>query len=393
MANLLEKASIVLTPTGYSEDVIHNVKPSETPFGDMTLILNSTSTRIDENGLVVDVAKNIPRIDYSKGSGAILAELASTNQIRYSEDFSNALWLKTAVTLTSSTGTNPKGNSATIYAIQGAPAVGGLEANMVSAASGFGVGVSIWARKKSGVGTANVEIGYADSSNIYKNTVSVGSDWQRITYTSTSYTGATRFYVRPVSILAADTIEIWGAQMEKTAGAGQNGRVSSYIPTTSGSATRLRTNYINGGDATLIGAQEGVFFFEGAALNNAPVSRGITLSASNSASNRVALFFRSTTNEVLAIIQGSGGYISLVATGVTQTNFNKIAVKYKSGDCALWINGVEVDTNTQSLTFNSTLNQLAFNQGNGTLYMDGHIKQVVVFKEVLSDAELAALTS
>ena len=27
-AGLLDKASIVLTPTGYSEDVIHNVKPS-----------------------------------------------------------------------------------------------------------------------------------------------------------------------------------------------------------------------------------------------------------------------------------------------------------------------------------------------------------------------------
>ena len=37
MANLLEKASIVLTPTGYSSGVIHNVKPSESLFGDMTL--------------------------------------------------------------------------------------------------------------------------------------------------------------------------------------------------------------------------------------------------------------------------------------------------------------------------------------------------------------------
>ena len=112
MANLLEKASIVLTPTGYSSSLIHNVKPSESPFGDMTLIQGSTSTRIDSNGLVDNVAFNIPRIDYSKGSGAILSELASTNQIRYSEDFSNALWQKQGVTLTSSTGTNPASASA-----------------------------------------------------------------------------------------------------------------------------------------------------------------------------------------------------------------------------------------------------------------------------------------
>ena len=56
MANLLDKASIVLTPTGYSEDVIHNVKPSESPFGDMGLIKNGTSTRVNSQGLVETVA-------------------------------------------------------------------------------------------------------------------------------------------------------------------------------------------------------------------------------------------------------------------------------------------------------------------------------------------------
>ena len=124
MANLLEKASIVLTPTGYSEDAIHNVKPSESPFGDMTLVKNGTSTRVNENGLVVDNTTDIPRIDYSKGSGAILSEIGTTNQVRYSEDFSNALWTKDAVTITSSTKTNPRGVSQTVYNITRAPAPG-----------------------------------------------------------------------------------------------------------------------------------------------------------------------------------------------------------------------------------------------------------------------------
>ena len=393
MANLLEKASIVLTPTGYSSGLIHNVKPSESPFGDMTLTQGSTSTRIDSNGLVDNVALNIPRIDYSKGSGAILSELASTNQIRYSEDFSNVIWQKQGVTLTSSTGTNPKGESATIYAIQGQAAQGGLEAAMAFGASGNGVGVSCWVRKKSGVGTTNVEIGFGDSSSVYTSTVSVGADWQRITYTSVSYTSANRFYIDAEGTSADNTIEIWGAQLEKTASAGQAGRVSSYMPTTSGTTTRTRTNYLNGGDASLIGAQEGVLFVEAAAVVDSGVSRGIALSAANSAANRVALFYRSTNGQVLVIVQGSSGYISLVASGVTQTNFNKIAVKYKSGDLALWVNGVEADTNTQNLVFNAALSELAFDQGNGSLHFDGHVKQLAVFKEILSDAELAALTS
>lgn len=391
MANLLEKASIVLTPTGYSKDVVHNVKPSESPFGDITLIQNGTTTRVNASGLVVDNTTDIPRIDYSKGSGAILSELPSTNQIRYSEDFSNALWLTTGVTLTSSTGTNPRGNSATIYAIQGNPVTGGLEANMASSASSYGVGVSCWVRKKDGTGTTNVQIGMYDSGYFF-NTVSVGAEWQRITYTSTGSTTATRFYIRPQNILSADTIEVWGAQMEKTVGV-QEGRVTSYMPTTSGTATRTLDNYLNGGDSSLIGAQEGVIFIESAVLADAG-SRAVALSAANSAANRVVIFYSSISNTIQGRVQASATTIIPINGTVTDsTDFNKIAFKYKSGDLALWINGTEVATSTTAFTFNAALSELAFDQGNGSLHFDGHVKQLVVFKEALSDAELAALTS
>jgi len=393
MANLLEKASIVLTPTGYNVDSINNVKPSSAPFGDMTLIQAGTTTRVNASGLVVDNTTDIPRIDYSKGSGAILSELASTNQIRYSEDFSNVLWQKVGVTLTSSTGTNPRGVSATIYAIQGLAAQGGLEGAMASTATGQGVGVSIWARKKSGVGTTNVEIGFGDSSSVTSTTVSVGSDWQRIKYESINGTSANRFYIDAEGISADDTIEIWGAQLEKTAASSQDGRVSSYIPTTSASVTRARDNYLNGGDTSLIGAQEGVIFIEAAVLADAG-SRAIALSAANSAANRVVIFYSSTSNTIQGRVQASTTTtIAINGTVPNSTNFNKIAFKYKSGDLALWINGTEVQTSTTAFTFNAALSELAFDQGNGTLHMDGLVKQVVVFKEVLSDAELAALTS
>jgi hypothetical protein len=392
MANLLEKASIVLTPTGYSKDAIHNVKPSSAPFGDITLIQNGTTTRVNASGLVVDNTTDIPRIDYSKGSGAILSEVSSTNQIRYSEDFSNALWQDVGVTLTSSTGTNPRGQSSTIYAIQGAAAQGGLEAAMASTATGNGVGVSCWVRKKSGVGTTNVEIGFGDSSSVNTTTVSVGSAWQRITYKSTGYTSANRFYIDAEGISADNIIEIWGAQVEKTGG-GVVGKVSSYIPTTSASVTRARDNYLNGGDTTLIGAQEGVLFIESATLSNAG-SKAIALSAANSAANRVVIFYSSTSNTIQGRVQASTSTtIAINGTVPNNTNFNKIAFKYKSGDLALWINGTEVQTSTTAFTFNAALSELAFDQGNGTFHTDGHVKQLVVFKEVLSDAELAALTS
>ena len=388
-----KKASIVLLPTAYEKDTIHNVKPSSAPFGDMTLIQNGTTTRVNEKGLVVDNTTDVPRIDFSKGEGAILSELATTNQIRYSEDFSNVLWQKVGVTLTSSTGTNPRGESATIYAIQGQAAQGGLEGAMASSATGNGVGVSIWARKKSGVGTTNVEIGFGDSSNVTTNTVSVGADWKRITYESTGFTGANRLYIDAEGTSADNIIEIWGAQLEKTASTGQDGRVSSYIPTTSASVTRARDNYLNGGDTSLIGAQEGVFYIEAATFANAG-SKAIALSAANSAANRVVIFYSSTSNTIQGRVQASTTTtIPINGTVTDNTDFNKIAFKYKSGDLALWINGTEVATSTTAFTFNAALSELAFDQGNGTTHMDGLVKSVAVFKEVLSDAELAALTS
>jgi hypothetical protein len=392
MANLLDKASIILTPTAYSESSLKNVIPSSEPFGDMELVKDGTSTRVNESGLVETVATDIPRIDYSKGDGAILVELQGTNQARYSEDFSNVLWQKVGVTLTSSTGINPRGESATIYAIQGQAAQGGLEGAMASSATGQGVGVSCWVRKKNGVGTTNVEIGFGDSSTVTTNTVSVGSDWQRITYTSINGTAANRFYIDAEGILADDTIEIWGAQIEKST-SGQDGKVTSYIPTTSGSVTRERDNYSGGGGSTLIGQTEGVFFFEGASLHDAETGRGMSLSDS-SPTNRVILYFDFASQKLRGTIRdGLGANIVLTGTVSDQTAFNKVAIKYKSGDIALWINGTEVETSTATFSFTSDLNELAFDQGNPANHMEGFIKQVIVYKEALTDAEITALTS
>ena len=123
-------------------------------------------------------------------------------------------------------------------------------------------------------------------------------------------------------------------------------------------------------------------------------SRAIALSAANSAANRVVIFYSSASNTIQGRVQASTTTtIPINGTVSNATDFNKIAFKYKSGDLALWINGSEVATSSTSFTFNAALSELAFDQGNGTLQMNGLVKQLAVFDEALSDAELAALTS
>ena len=55
MANLLQKASIVLTPTAYDDGKVLCAKPSEAPYGDFDFSRNSAATRVNAQGLVENV--------------------------------------------------------------------------------------------------------------------------------------------------------------------------------------------------------------------------------------------------------------------------------------------------------------------------------------------------
>jgi hypothetical protein len=71
---------------------------------------------------------------------------------------------------------------------------------------------------------------------------------------------------------------------------------------------------------------------------------------------------------------------------------NKICIKYKLNDFALWINGVEVHTDLSG-TVPTGLNSIQFNNGASTLPFLGNAKQLIIFPTVLTDAQLAELTS
>ena len=55
MPNLLQKASIVLTPTAYDDGKVLCAKPSEAPYGDFDFSRNSAATRVNAQGLVENV--------------------------------------------------------------------------------------------------------------------------------------------------------------------------------------------------------------------------------------------------------------------------------------------------------------------------------------------------
>jgi hypothetical protein len=87
--SLFETASLVVTPNGVKTSKLYAIKPTDGS-GDLDVVRATSATRVDANGLV-----EIPR----------------TNLATYSEQFDNALWVKTRATITSNSTTAPDGTS------------------------------------------------------------------------------------------------------------------------------------------------------------------------------------------------------------------------------------------------------------------------------------------
>ena len=71
----------------------------------------------------------------------------------------------------------------------------------------------------------------------------------------------------------------------------------------------------------------------------------------------------------------------------------KIALKYKSGDSSVWVNGEKVHPDLDTFSFTNSLSSINFDYGNGNNDFRGGVRQLLYFNEALSDTELERLTS
>jgi hypothetical protein len=383
---LLNKASIILTPTGYKAGTLYNVAPIDEPYEDFDFARTSTATRINSSGLVSNVATGVPRISYDSNgdNGHILLEPTSTNLVPYSENFEDSSWSNASIgtTPTLEGGYTAPDGSNSAYKI--------TNANQDSFwFSSFLIGAdnsrTIWARTVSGTGTAQLT---SHNSNT-NNTFNLTETWQRFEVNgTTSGTGSTSFYA--VDFRGSGTLTellIWGAQAEALSYA------TSYIPTLTGSQEVRETETATGaGSADLINSTEGVLYAEIAALADDGTNRCIALS-DGTADDRVTLVLANDSNKIRAIVKSNGSTSFDEEYQVTSTlDYHKVAIKYKANDFALWIDGVERFTDTSG-SAPIGLNELAFDTGISILNFYGKCKALAVFNEALSDSELTQLTT
>ena len=168
---------------------------------------------------------------------------------------------------------------------------------------------------------------------------------------------------------------------------------TSYIPTSGSTVTRNQDIFTRDGIGSLINSQEGVLFLEIAALSNDGTNRAISIS-DGTLNNRIFVFYSTSSNQVR--VQGKVGNVvqfSFTESILNATNFIKLAIKYKENDFALWLDGVEVDTDSSGVTFPAdTLNELQFAVGGTSSRFFGKVKQLQVYESALTDEQLLQLT-
>ena len=361
---------------------------------------------------------NVPRIDYTGGGCPhILAEPQRTNLITYSEDFSQSVWADYDVSVLTNQTNSPEGiqNAAkvtenTINAQHLVQYVFSQNASTNYSLSvfiksngrdyfGMNIGASrLYANFDLLNGTVTqVNSNGTDFNNESASISSYGNGWYKCIlsgYAITSAGGYIRLGIRQTlgtgnsQSYTGDGVSglyLWGGSLEV------GSYPTSYIPTSGSTVTRNQDIFTRDGIGSLINSTEGVLFAEMAAFSNDGTNRKIALS-DGTGSNLVRFYFSNSSNRVVAQVKvGGSTQVTFDITGITVTNFNKVALKYKENDFAIWINGVERGTDTSGTT-PSSMNKIAFDNGAGSDYFYGKVKQLQVYNTALTDEQLLQLT-
>jgi hypothetical protein len=220
--NLLDSASLIVTPNGYKENLLYSVVPNNTT-GDMSVTRATTATRVNADGFIEQVPYNL---------------------FQRSEEFENVFWTKQRTSITQNTIMAPNGTMTAdnliatigvIYTYTGALGVNVISSSFTQRSLctvSFYLKYNGLNRIRVMYGTAStmggdnyvevdLQLGIITGSNLVTNPFieNVGNGWYRVGFTD-NITSATnnRFGVGlgdTVKTIAngIDGVYIWGAQL------------------------------------------------------------------------------------------------------------------------------------------------------------------------------------
>jgi hypothetical protein len=384
-------------------------------FADLiTFTRSTTATFVGSNGLIQSAAINAPRFDFSPVTLAplgLLIEEQRVNLSLYSAEFDNAGWLKTNSTITANATTAPDGTLAGDKHVPNLGATLGPGASetrvyqSISVTSGVTYMFSIYAK----AGEYN-EIEFAitvspsatarfslTSGTVISGTgasiTSAGNGWYRCAVTAVAAstgTVQTRWSAEDSVALVGDGtsgIFVWGAQFE--AGA----FTTSYIPTVAATVTRATDQAVMTGTAfsNWFNASEGTFVASATTMSTAS-RRGVYAATDNSGTNANRIYLSVTTEASNFVSTASVAQADVIIAGVISDNtVFKDAFAYRENDISAAANGV-LGTPDTSATLPVVSELRLGARSDGSIRLNGHLRNITYYPTRLSDAQLQALT-
>ena len=362
------------------------------------------------------ILEDLPRIDYSGGAScpALLLEPQRTNLFEHSEYFEASDWTTDNITLITNDSESVEGvdNATLMYPTATKTGTTYIYNRTTNSSARYTISSFVKADGKDVcwlylIGIASHGIVYFDlsdesiqavagSSSTPTGTITdIGNDWYRITCTL-GIDFAPNFDGFGIGISDAkgslnvtangtDGILVYGLQLE------QGSYPTSYIPTYGSSVTRSADSCTKTSATALIGQTEGTLFAEVDFDAISEESRFLQISDGTN-NNRFYIGSLMTNNMNYTAIT-SGTTIANISSGAQSTGVHKVAAAYANNDFVLYIDGVQIATDTNGSV--PAMNQISVGYNN--LANNRHTaygtKQAILFKTRLSNTELAALTT
>ncbi len=374
----------------------------------VTFTRASSGTYYDSAGVLQTALTDIPRIDYDPSTLALrglLIEEERTNLLTYSEQFDDAAWIKSGITISANTTTTPAG-VVTGDTVEVSVAGGSKSIREDKTVSALQYTFSVFVR----AGTDSVlDIGIyqggfvAQSAKIISGPGTLGggaglqtisslssSEWTRIAVTSTAAlsAAAASFYCYPGGAInsVGDSVILWGAQLEAGAFA------TSYIPTTSAAVTRAADNGVLNTLSTIgYNALEGALYAEvmRPALSGSALIADFRVSSGNRIGFGNNIGGGGVTEWDCYVQNASADQAFLRSATAVAGQPVKIACSWKANDFALSIDGGAAITDVSGSLPSPTTLSVGRN-GDVTKWLNGYLKNLRYYQRKMNVQALTA---
>ncbi len=373
--------SLLIVPQFYKEGNLYQDVPpfvAEDTTMRFTVSRNTTATRVNSSGLIESVASGVPRIDWlGQSCPALLVEPSAQNQALWSRDLSvSGTWAVSGITaVRNAVGADGAASGSTTLTATAASATITQNISHASQSRIF----SAYMRRVSGTG--QIEL-----------TTNGGTNWQTVTLTSafaSFNSGAQTVASGQVGIrmiASGDVIEVDFTQAEIGPIA------TSPIPTTTAAVSRA-ADVISASGALvsgLIGQTEGTIYAE---VDVERLTGGTILTIDSGSTSDYLTVVKNATGAIrVTIKKTSTSAVTLFTSSALSLGSHKIGFGYQNGNYALYIDGLQVATSTNSTDYPTSALSRALLSDTTYGPFNDRIRSAAIYTTRLSNEQLANLT-